>query len=125
MRIITPMKLNPTPIAFFPVIGSFKKIAANIIVKIGPRDVSMELSMELAIVIPFKKVYCGITRPIIAAIAISPRSFLHTFSLGQNMDTSQNTQAAHIILIPKRASGVMTEAFDMSLQKTMLSPNIV
>ena len=108
-----------------PLIGSFRNMAAKIIVKTGPREPNIELSIEVVIVMPLRKVYCGVTRPIIAAAAVRARSFPLIFSFGRNSDRAQNRAAAQTILIPNKASGEITEAFAMSLQNTMLSPNMI
>ena len=125
ISISTPARLIPTPSAFLPLIGSFRNMAAKIIVKTGPREPNIELSIEVVIVMPLRKVYCGVTRPIIAAAAVRARSFPLIFSFGRNSDRAQNRAAAQTILIPNKASGEITEAFAMSLQNTMLSPNMI
>ena len=85
----------------------------------------MEQSMVEAIVIPFRKVYCGSTSPTMPASAISPTSFAGTFSSFIKSDITQKAAAATNILMPNRASGDTVTAFAISLQNTMFSPKIV
>ena len=63
----TPQKLNPTPNAFFSVIGSLTTIAAINIVKIGVMAVMMLVSRGVVIVIAFRNAICVRKRPSIEA----------------------------------------------------------
>ena len=81
--------------------------------------------MDEAIVMPFRKVYCGSARPMMPASAIRQTSLKGTFSGLVKSDIIQKMAAARIILDPNSASGDTVSAFAISLQNTMFSPNIV
>ena len=120
-----PMKLIPTPAAFFAVIGSFTNMNAKNIVKIGPRVPIIDASMVVAIVMPFRKVYCVMKSPNMDANAICTRSLAGTLSLGVNNEISQNKADAPMALNVNNAIGETTAEFEMSFVSTMLIPKIV
>ena len=120
-----PMKLIPTPAAFFAVIGSFTNMNAKNMVKIGPSVPMMDASMVVAIVMPLRNVYWVMNRPNMDANAICIRSLTGTFSLGVNNEISQNKADAPMALSVNNAIGETTAELEMSFVSTMLTPKIV
>jgi hypothetical protein len=104
----TPTKLTKTPLIFLPVIGSFKATAATNIVMIGVQVLVMLKSMEVVIVMAFKKLICVRKRPSIEATKICNKSFTGTFSLGIKSDKSQNKMVAPVALRQNKSIGVNT-----------------
>lgn len=120
----TPAKLNKTPPAFLKVIGSFKTMAATIMVKMGVQVLAMLKSMEVVIVTAFKKLTCVRKSPKKEAMAICHKSFNGTFSLGMKSDNSQNKAVAPVARRQNRSMGVSTCALEMFLQQMMLNPKM-
>jgi len=93
-------------------------------VKIGVHVLVMLVSMEVVIVMAFKKLIWVRKRPSMEAMKICPMSFNGTFSLGMNNDNSQNKAVAPIALRQNKSMGVSTCAFEIFLQHTMLNPKM-
>ena len=120
-----PTKLIATPDAFLKVTGSLRKMAANIIVKMGARVPSMAESMEVVIVMAPRKVSCGMKRPTIEASRMRRRSLGGTFSLGRKSEQAQNRALAPMALRVKSTMGLTVWVEAMSLQKMILKPKIM
>ena len=112
------------PPTFLKVMGSFKTMAATIMVRIGVQVLVMLVSMEVVMVMAFRKLHWVRNRPSIEAIKIFHRSFSGTFSLGMKSDTSQNSSVAPKALKHSKSMGVSTLALEMFLQQTMLNPKM-
>ena len=124
ISIRTPIKLTKTPPIFLPVMGSFKTMAATNIVMIGVQVLAMLKSMEVVMVMAFKKLICVRNKPSMEATKICSKSFSGTFSFGMKSDNSQNNSAAPDALRQNKSMGVNTWVFEMFLQQTMLNPKI-
>ena len=120
----TPTKLTKTPPIFLPVMGSFKKIAATNMVIIGVQVLAMLKSMEVVMVMAFRKLICVRKSPSMEATKICSKSFSGTFSLGMKSDKSQNNKVAPVALRQNKSMGVNTCALEMFLQHTMLNPKM-
>ena len=124
IRTKTPAKLTNTPPIFLKVIGSFRAMAATNMVNMGVQVLVMLVSMEVVMVMAFKKLHWVRNRPNIEAIKIFHRSFNGTFSLGMKSDSSQNNSVAPNALKHSKSIGVNTLALEMFLQQTMLNPKM-
>ena len=120
-----PTKLIATPDAFLNVTGSLRKMAANIIVKIGERVLSMAESMEVVIVMAARKVSCGMKRPTSEARTMRRRSLGGTFSFGLKSEKAQNRALAPSALRVNSTMGLTVWEDAMSLQKMILKPKII
>lgn len=120
----TPARLTNTPPIFLKVMGSFKAMAATNMVRMGVQVFVMLVSMEVVMVMAFKKLSCVRKRPNMEAMKIFGRSFFSTFSLGMKSDNSQNKAVAPIARRQNRSMGVSTCALEMFLQQTMLNPKM-
>ena len=120
----THAKLTKTPAIFLKVIGSFKAMAATIIVKIGVQVLVMLVSMEVVMVMAFKKLICVRYKPNMDATKICSKSFTGTFSLGMKRESSQNKAVAPVARRQNKSMGVSTCALEMFLQQTMLNPKM-
>ena len=105
--------------------GSFRKKKAKNMVKMGPRVPRMAVSIEVDIVMAIRKVSWGISRPTTEAAAIFQISPFATLSTGRKKEISQNNAEAPIALIVNSTMGETASALAISLQNTMLRPNIV
>ena len=123
-KIKTPARLTKMPPTFLKVMGSFKTMAATIMVRMGVQVLAMLKSMEVAKVMAFKKLYWVRKSPSIDATKICKRSFAGTFSLGMKNDNSQNNSVAPIARKHSKSMGVSTLALEMFLQQTMLNPKM-
>ena len=124
----TAAKLRATPLAFFPVIGSPTKKKAKNMVKMGDRVPMMAVSMEVEIVIAFRKVSCGIKRPRADAATMRSRSGPLTCSRGakgrRKRSNPQNSREAPMARRVNSTMGLTRAALAMSLQKTMFRPKM-
>ena len=120
----TPARLTKTPPTFFPVMGSFRKMAATSIVRTGVQVLAMLTSMEVASVMAFRKLYWVRNSPSMEATKICKRSFVGTFSLGMKSDKSQNNSVAPEARKHSKSKGVSTLALEMFLQQTILNPKM-
>ena len=124
IKMRTPTKLTKTPPTFFPVIGSFKATAATNMVMMGVQVLVMLKSMEVVMVMAFRKLICVRKRPSMEATKICSMSFSGTFSLGMKSDKSQNKAVAPVALRQNKSKGVNTCALEIFLQHTMLNPKM-
>ena len=99
-------------------------MAATNMVMMGVQVLAMLKSMEVVIVMAFRKLICVRKRPSMEATKICSRSFSGTFSLGIKSDKSQNNTAAPVALRQNKSIGVNTCALEMFLQQTMLNPKM-
>ena len=120
----TPAKLRATPPAFFHVMGSLRKMAATNMVMMGVQVLVMLKSMEVVMVMAFRKLICVRKRLNMEATKICSMSFSGTFSLGMKSDKSQNKAVAPVALRQNKSKGVNTCALEIFLQHTMLNPKI-
>ena len=124
IRIKTPAKLTKTPPIFLKVIGSFRKMAATNMVIMGVQVLVMLRSMEVVMVMAFRKLICVRNNPSIEATKICSKSFGGTFSLGMKCDSSRNKTVAPVALRQNKSMGVNTPAFERFLQQMMLNPKM-
>lgn len=120
----TPARLTKTPPIFLKVIGSFRTMAATNMVMMGVQVLAMLRSMEVVMVMAFRKLIWVRKRPSMDATKICIRSFSGTFSLGMKSDSSQNKRVAPVARRQNKSMGVNTLALEMFLQQTMLSPKM-
>ena len=120
----TPTKLTNTPPIFLRVIGSFNATAATNIVKMGVQVLVMLVSMEVVMVMAFRKLICVRYKPSMEAMKIFGKSFNATFSLGMKRESSQNKAVAPVARRQNKSIGVNTCALEMFLQQTMLNPKM-
>ena len=120
----TPMKLSATPHTFFQVMGSLRNHAAINIVMMGVSELSIDVSMDVVIVMATRNVICGTNSPMNDARTICSMSDLLTCSFGMNRDASQNSSVAPLALSRNSAYGERTSLLAMSLHMAMLSPNM-
>jgi hypothetical protein len=93
-------------------------------VRIGVQVLVMLVSMEVVIVMAFRKLIWVRKRPNMEATKICHISFIGTFSLGIKSDKSQNKAVAPVALRQNKSIGVNTWALEMFLQQTMLNPKM-
>ena len=105
--------------------GSFWKIRAKNIVKIGERVAITDVSMEVLMVMALRNVSWGTKSPTNEASAIRPMSPRATGSLGRNSDMSQKSTDAPTALMVNSSIGGTAPALAISLQNTIFNPNIV
>jgi hypothetical protein len=120
----TPTRLTNTPPIFLKVIGSLRTTAATNMVIMGVQVLAMLKSMEVVMVMAFRKLIWVRKRPSMEATKICKRSFTGTFSFGMKSDSSQNRIVAPVALKQNKSMGVNTLALEMFLQQTMLSPKM-
>lgn len=124
IRKSTPARLTNTPAIFLKVMGSFKATAATSIVRIGVQVLVILVSMEVVMVMAFKKLIWVRKRPNMEAMKICPMSFSGTFSLGIKSESSQNKAVAPIARRQNKSMGVSTCALEIFLQHTILKPKM-
>jgi len=90
----------------------------------GAKEVMMEVSTAVVIVMAFRKHIWVRYRPNMEAMNIFAKSPFPTFSLGRNREQSQKSRAAPIALKQKRPRGDINFRLAMSLHTIMFSPNI-
>ena len=93
-------------------------------VKMGVQVLVMLVSMEVVMVMAFRKLIWVRKRPNMEATKIWSISFIGTFSLGMKSESSQNKAVAPVARRQKRSMGVITCALEMFLQHTMLKPKM-
>ena len=85
----------------------------------------MAQSMDVAMVMPTRKVVCVRKRPRKDASAIFQRSPLSTFSLEANSDINQNMAVAPMARSVKSTKGFTASELAISLHSTTFRPNMV
>ena len=93
-------------------------------VMMGVQVLAMLRSMEVVIVMAFKKLICVRKRPSMEATKMYSKSFSGTFSLGIKSDKSQNNSVAPTARKHSKSMGVNTLALEMFLQQTILNPKM-
>ena len=99
------------------------KMAATNIVMTGLRELIMDASMLVVMVIAFRKDSCVTKSPSMEARNVIKRSFLDIFSLGRKYDIPQNRTVAPMALKTKRAIGGICLESAISLHRMMFRPN--
>ena len=104
--------------------GSLINIADTNIVIMGVMVATMVASIGVVMVIAFKNEICVRNKPSIEAMKMAPKSRKGTFSFGVNIDKSQNSTAAPMERMQKRAMGDKRAKLAMSLHTMVLRPKI-
>lgn len=94
-------------------------------VMIGLKDVIIEASIAVVMVIAFRKHICVMYSPSIEATKVFSISFFSIFSSLVKKDAIQNRIVAPIALKQKRPSGEMPPSLDRAFVTIMLNPNMV